>query len=131
MLSTSYQTNEKNADMFSEDVLEFSRIERLHLLLDAHVVNDEEDRLLSSILHNRGKNIFCGSTSVQVLFPVGTVLGEEPAGSLLCGFALALPCKSLVATSDAGPIFVFPWIHPFGCDASSSLGRVYSRQATA
>ena len=22
------------------------------------------------------------------------------------------------------------WIHPFGCDASSSLGRVYSRQAT-
>ena len=24
-----------------------------------------------------------------------------------------------------------PWIHPFGCDASSSLGRVYSRQTTA
>ena len=25
---------------------------------------------------------------------------------------------------------MFPWIHPFGCDAPSSLGRVYSRQAT-
>ena len=24
-----------------------------------------------------------------------------------------------------------PWIHPFGCAASSSLGRVYSRQAAA
>ena len=29
-----------------------------------------------------------------------------------------------------GRILVFPWIQPFGCDASS-LGRVYSRQATA
>ena len=26
---------------------------------------------------------------------------------------------------------MFPWIHPFGRDAPSSLGRVYSRQATA
>ena len=42
-----------------------------------------------------------------------------------------LPCKQQVATSNTGPILVFPWIHPFGCDASSSLGRVYSRQATA
>ena len=32
---------------------------------------------------------FSGSKSVQVLFPIGTVLGKEPAGSLLCGFALA------------------------------------------
>ena len=29
-----------------------------------------------------------------------------------------------------GPILVFPWIHPFGCDAPSP-GRVDSRQATA
>ena len=35
------------------------------------------------------KEDFLGSTSVQVLFPIGTVLGEEPASSLLCGFALA------------------------------------------
>ena len=41
-----------------------------------------------------------------------------------------LPCISLAATSYTGPILVFPWIHPFGCDAPSSLGRVYSRQAT-
>ena len=32
---------------------------------------------------------------------------------------------------NTGPILVFPLIQPFGCDASSSLGRVYSRQATA
>ena len=42
-----------------------------------------------------------------------------------------LPCKQQVATSNTGPILVFPRIHPFGCDAPSSLGRVYSRQATA
>ena len=42
-----------------------------------------------------------------------------------------LPCKCLVATSNPGPILVFPWIQHFGCDASSSLGRVYSRLATA
>ena len=34
-----------------------------------------------------------------------------------------LPCKLLVATYNTGPISVFPWIHPFGCDAASSLGR--------
>ena len=30
-----------------------------------------------------------GSTSVQFLSPIGIVLVEEPAGSRLCGFALA------------------------------------------
>ena len=34
-------------------------------------------------------------------------------------------------TSNTGPILVFPRIQPFGSDASSSLGKVYSRQATA
>ena len=42
-----------------------------------------------------------------------------------------LPCKQQVATSNTGPILVFPWIHPFGCDASSSPGRVYPRKAAA
>ena len=41
----------------SEDFPSFSRNELLHLLLDAHVLNDEEDTLLSSILHDRRKNI--------------------------------------------------------------------------
>ena len=40
-----------------------------------------------------------------------------------------LPCKQLVVTSNTGPIFVLPWIHPLGCDDPSSLGRVYSRHA--
>ena len=33
-------------------------------------------------------------------------------------------------TSNTGPILVFPLIQPFGSDESSSLGKVYSRQAT-
>ena len=41
----------------SEDFLSFSRNEPLRLLLDAFVVNDEEETLLSSILHTRRKNI--------------------------------------------------------------------------
>ena len=42
-----------------------------------------------------------------------------------------LPCKQQVATSKTGPMLVFPLIQPFGSDNFSSLGRVYSRQATA
>ena len=87
MLSTCYQTNEGNARNISEYFLYFSRIERLNLLFDIHVVNDEEDTL-SSILHNRRKNISLVQHQSQVLFPTRTVLGEEPAGSLLCCFAL-------------------------------------------
>ena len=30
-----------------------------------------------------------------------------------------LPYRQLVVTSSTGPIFVFPWIHPFGCDDPS------------
>ena len=42
-----------------------------------------------------------------------------------------LPCRQQVATSNTGPILEFPGIQPLGSDASSSLGRVYSRPATA
>ena len=84
MLSTCCQTNEGNAVNVSEDFPSFSRIEPLHHLLDAFVVNDEEETLLSSILHYRRKNI-----SLLVLFPIGIVLVEELADSRLCGFALA------------------------------------------
>ena len=40
-------------------------------------------------------------------------------------------CSQHVAISNTVPILVLTWIHPFDCDASSSLGRVYSRLATA
>ena len=36
----------------------------------------------------------------------------------------------LVVTSNTGPILLFPWIHPFGCEAGSFRGRVCSRQVT-
>ena len=39
--------------------------------------------------------------------------------------------EKLVVTSNTGPILMFPWIHPFACEAGSSRWRVYSRQATA
>ena len=58
---------------------------------------------------------------------VSIVSVHEPNSDLNSIFTM----QKLVATSNTGPIFVFPWIHPFGCDAPSSLGRVYSRQATA
>ena len=57
MLSTDRQTNEEIVGIDSEDFPSFSRNELLHLLLDALVVNDEEDLLHSSIRHNRRKNI--------------------------------------------------------------------------
>ena len=41
-----------------------------------------------------------------------------------------LPCRQQVVTSSTGPILVFPRIQPFGSDKLSSLGKVYSRQAT-
>ena len=41
-----------------------------------------------------------------------------------------LPCRQQVVTANMGPILVFPRIQPFGSEESSSLGKVYSRQAT-
>ena len=41
-----------------------------------------------------------------------------------------LPCKQHFVTSNTGPVLVFPRIQPFGSDDFSSLGKVYSRQAT-
>ena len=41
-----------------------------------------------------------------------------------------LLCRQQVVTSNTGSIWVFPLIQPFGSDVSSSLGTVYSRQAT-
>ena len=72
----------------SEDFPPFSRNEPLRLLLDAFVVNDEEEELLSSILHPRRKTFPWFNINPIPSFN-GTILGEEPANSLLYGFALA------------------------------------------
>ena len=52
-----------------------------------------------------------GSTSTQLLFSIGTVLGEEPAGSLLCGFAFAFDrhAKSF-ATSGISYSLLFKFV---------------------
>ena len=57
MFSNNRETNKELVGIDSEDVLQFSRIELLRLLLNAHVVSDEEDTSLSSILHTRRMNI--------------------------------------------------------------------------
>ena len=86
--STCYQTNEDNTGNVSEDSLQFSRIEQLHHLLYAYVVHDGEDELLSSKLRTQRESI-PGSISIQFLWFIGMVPDEEPASSLLCGFAFA------------------------------------------
>ena len=57
MLSNDCQTNVESVGIDSEDIPLFSRNEPHRLLLDAFAVNDEEQTLLSSIPHNRRKNI--------------------------------------------------------------------------
>ena len=52
MLSIDRQISEENVGTDSEDSISFSRNEPLHHVLDAFVVRDEEDTLLSSIPHN-------------------------------------------------------------------------------
>ena len=56
MFSIDRQTNEQIVGFDSEDFPSFSRNEPLRLLLDALAVNDEEDKLLSSILRIRREN---------------------------------------------------------------------------
>ena len=71
----------------SEDFLQFSRIELLHHLRDAHVFHDEEDESISAIFHNRRVNIDLNSIHT---------------------------CKQQVATPITGAILVFPRIQPSG-----------------
>ena len=72
--------------------------------------------------------------SVTNLFKPWEILTHEWELSLFTDSIListpCLPCKLLVVTSNTGPILVFPRIQPFGSDDFSSLGKVYSRQAT-
>ena len=46
-------------------------------------------------------------------------------------WSVVLTLGKLVVTSHTSPILVFPRIQPFGSDNFSSLGKVYSRHATA
>ena len=49
------------------------------------------------------KEYFPGSMSIQILYPIGIVLVEEPAGFLLCGFAFAFDrhAKSFASSFNA------------------------------
>ena len=69
-----------------EDYLLFSRIQSLHHCLEVDF-HDEEDESVSSTLCKSESEYFPGSTSVQVLSPIGKVLVDELAESR--GFALA------------------------------------------
>ena len=65
-------------------------------------VIDEEDESISFDMSSSESEYSPGSTSVQILFSMGIVLGEEPAGSLLSGFALAFDrhAKSFASSSQ-------------------------------
>ena len=75
-------------------------------------------------------------TSVSLLFESITNL-FDPWEILTQDWELSFDFNSLFTAQiigcdfQYGPILAFPWIHPFGCDDSSFLGRVYSRQALA
>ena len=58
MFSIDCQTNEESVGIDSEDFPSFSRNAPLRLLLDSLAVNDEEDKLLSSIPRIRRERIF-------------------------------------------------------------------------
>ena len=71
---------------------------------------------------------------VTNLFKPWEILSHEWELSLFIDSILIstpyLPCRQQVVTSNTGPILVFPRIQPFGSIELSSLGNVYSRQAT-
>ena len=91
------------------------------LLLDSHVVLGKEDTSLSSMLHDRRKNI--SLVQHQSKFFSQQILTQEWVLSLFKDMILILtpylPCTQQVATSNTAPIFVFPWIHPFDCETPS------------
>ena len=88
MLSTCYQTNKGNTRkiwrFFNSPELNGSIFFSIHTLWMTNKMHNFFDTPKSE------KYNFPASTSVQILFPTRTVLGEQPpASSLLCGFTLA------------------------------------------
>ena len=76
MLSIDCQTNKEFVQIDSEDVLQFSRNEPLHLLFNTHVVNDEEDGLLSSKLRTQRERVFPWFNIDPIPFIHRMILGE-------------------------------------------------------
>ena len=65
-----------------------------------------------------GEEYFPGSVSIQFLLPIGTILGEEPAGSLLCGFAFA---SDRFAQSPACSFYAYS----SGCSSGISVSWLF------
>ena len=111
MLSIDRVTNEKIVRMDSEDFPLFSRNAPLHLLLDVLAENVEADELLCSILRTQRENVSLVQYQSKSLFSKGTIPDEEPAGSLLCGFAFvfdrhtksfAFSCNAYSSSQSSG-----------------------------
>ena len=69
MNSIVHQTNESIMEIDSDDFPSFYRNEPLRLLLDALVVNDEEDKLFSLIARTRIENISLVQYRSNSFFP--------------------------------------------------------------
>ena len=75
MTSNDRQTNKEFVEIESEDVLQLTRIESLHHLLDVLSENVEEGGLLSSKPRTQTYK-FPGSISIHFLSFIGMMLGE-------------------------------------------------------
>ena len=99
ILSTYRQTNEESVGTDSEDFLSFS---------DAHVVNDEEDTLLSSILHDLHPCIFLSVSIWMILDPP------------FCN-RLTLSFPAILKSICGLPMMVLPLVRSMAFSCSSSF----------
>ena len=85
--------------------------------------------ILTHILRNCISEVSCSLLFkfITILFMPWEILTHEWKLTLFIDMCLIstpyLPCKQQVVTSNTGTILVFPLIHPFGSDVSSSLGK--------
>ena len=81
--------------------------------------------------NRRGRLGFSQSVSVTHLFVPFTITTQELVPSPnRDSIVISIPATALMMTDchlQAGPIFVFPRIHPLTLDAAKSRGKVYSR----
>ena len=89
MLSIDRQTNEQIVGIDSEDFPSFSINEPLRLLLDALAVNDEEDKLLSSILRTQRENVSLVQYRSNSFFQWERFLVKSQQVLFFVGFAFA------------------------------------------
>ena len=106
--STYHQTNVENSQIRAEDNLLISRIQSLHPLLDVDH-HDEEEYSVILTLGKRYAKKFPGSTSVQDLSQISTVLVDEQAQNRLLWEARSRPGCQVPQRKCAGYLSTTSW----------------------